>query len=170
MGEHELIAQQITTGTLDNTSSKERVAVAMTEGRTGLLRDFASTGIALIGGVIAIFTVDKEIARTPEVLILGAVIIGIATICAFVLRRMQNEYLYEVLGILITERASILSASRAYSRNPDEANTEAFLKSLEQNEFPDRNSLKEFGDKYTGIVMLTGVIIAILGLFLQIQL
>lgn len=174
MDDHKDIAQLIASGYIDGNDSKQRIAIAMTSGRNEILKDLSTAGIATIGAIITLLTISIQIdtqnpiVQTPTVLIIGATIIGIATILSFAFRHIQNEYLYEVLIVFTKERNKLLAAMRSYIREPNEDNSRKFADSLKHEKLASRSNILEFGDKYVGIFMFIGVVISLCGLFLQI--
>lgn len=138
--------------------------------KTAFLRDLSNACLAILGGSLTILTIDRNIVHSMPLFLFGLALVSIAYLLTYISRRRLNNNLLDILAVLHTQRISLITAAKNLSAKPKDTDASKGLSNelTKTNiEFPSINKFYSFSDKYVGVLLLIGAVIAIAGLFFK---
>jgi len=167
----ETIANDVIATTVDYATTRTGLAQASIVQVVNLLKDYANTAVAVLGGVLTIATVAPYLAKTPILLYTGSAIMALGVILAYVIRRGLLDFLEKYLTAEYNLYHSIVDTARNVRREPgNQIYNDAFSKALQAKiALPHKNWFHKEGDKLAGALILVGIALVSCSLLLRVS-
>jgi len=153
----------------DQRVASTNIIVTTLSSRNDILKDYAITGIGVLGLSLTILTVKSSFIKTPVLFALSLAIVLISIVITFWIRIKHNDYLLSALGAIEEKYAKTVGPARSLFNDPASPIHQRDLDQAIQLS-ANMNSSKsvELSYRYVGIGLLIGVLGVVSAILLKI--